>query len=47
MKNAVSRIAGLSTQVRRLETGYVRSYALTMLGGVLLVGGVLSLSQLG
>ncbi len=39
--------SGLSTQVRRLETGYVRSYALTMVGGVLLVGVVLILSQLG
>ena len=45
--SSAEAFAGLSTQVRRLETGYVRSYALTMLGGVLLVGVVLILSQLG
>ncbi|MFV0451519.1 MAG: NADH-quinone oxidoreductase subunit L [Propioniciclava sp.] len=40
-------MAGLSTQVRRLQTGYVRNYALTMLLGVVAVGIVLILSQLG
>ncbi|MBK8461689.1 MAG: NADH-quinone oxidoreductase subunit L [Nigerium sp.] len=45
--SSADAFAGLSTQVRRLETGYVRSYALTMLGGVLFVGVVLILSQLG
>ncbi|MFT3875696.1 MAG: NADH-quinone oxidoreductase subunit L [Propioniciclava sp.] len=45
--SSADAFAGLSTQVRRLETGYVRSYALTMLGGVLLVGVVAILSQLG
>ena len=39
--------AGLSTQLRRVQTGYVRSYALTMLVGVVAVGAVLILSQLG
>lgn len=39
--------AGLSTQVRRLQTGYARSYALTMVFGVLFVGAVVILSQLG
>ena len=39
--------AGLSTQTRRLQTGYARSYALTMVVGVLLVGAVLILNQLG
>ncbi|MFP5417240.1 MAG: NADH-quinone oxidoreductase subunit L [Actinomycetes bacterium] len=38
--------AGLSTQVRRLQTGYARSYALIMVVGVLLVGAVLILGQL-
>ncbi|MDN5570945.1 MAG: NADH-quinone oxidoreductase subunit L [Propionibacteriaceae bacterium] len=38
---------GLSTQVRRLQSGYARSYALTMLLGVIAVGVVLILSQLG
>ncbi|MCC6498253.1 MAG: NADH-quinone oxidoreductase subunit L [Propionibacteriaceae bacterium] len=39
--------AGLSTQTRRLQTGQVRTYALTMTVGALLVGVVLILSQLG
>lgn len=30
-------IGGLGTQLRRAQTGYVRSYALSLLGGVLLV----------
>ena len=38
---------GLSTQVRRLQTGYARSYALTMVFGALVVGAVLILTQLG
>ena len=38
---------GLSTQVRRLQSGYLRSYALTMLLGVLAVGVVLILGLLG
>jgi len=39
--------AGLSTQVRRFQSGYARSYALTMMVGVLLVGAVVILAQLG
>ena len=38
---------GLSTQLRRLQTGYARSYALTMVAGAILVGLVLILSHLG
>ncbi|HHU37875.1 MAG TPA: NADH-quinone oxidoreductase subunit L [Propionibacterium sp.] len=38
---------GLSTQMRRLQTGYARSYALTMVFGALVVGAVLILTQLG
>jgi NADH-quinone oxidoreductase subunit L len=30
-------IGGTSTQARRAQTGYVRSYALAILGGALLV----------
>ncbi len=39
--------AGLSSQLRRLQTGYTRNYALTMLLGVIVVGAVLILGQLG
>ncbi len=39
--------AGLSAQTRRLQTGQVRTYALTTTVGALLVGVVLILSQLG
>ncbi len=39
--------SGLSAQARRLQTGQVRSYALTMTAGALLVGAVMILSQLG
>ena len=38
---------GLSQLVRRMQTGYARSYALTMVMGVILVGAVLILGQLG
>ncbi len=42
-----SVFTGLSTQTRRLQTGQVRAYALTMMIGVLLVGAVMILTQLG
>lgn len=38
---------GVSTQLRKMQTGYTRSYALTMVAGVVLVGVVLILSLLG
>ena len=38
--------SGLSSQARRLQTGQVRAYALTMTIGVVLVGAVLILTQL-
>jgi len=38
---------GLSNQVRKLQTGHVRTYALTMAFGVVLVGVIMILSQLG
>ena len=42
-----SMFQGLSAEGRRLQTGQVRSYALTMMAGVVLVGVVMILSQLG
>jgi NADH-quinone oxidoreductase subunit L len=39
-------IGGLSARMRRWQTGYVRSYALTMLLGVVVVGAVLALGVL-
>ena len=39
-------IGGLSARMRRWQTGYVRSYALTMLLGVVLLGAVLALGSL-
>jgi NADH-quinone oxidoreductase subunit L len=40
-------IGGTSGRVRRLQTGFVRSYALTMLGGATLLLGALMLVRLG
>ena len=40
-------VSGLSSQTRRLQTGQVRTYALTMTIGVLAVGVVMILTQLG
>ncbi len=39
-------VAGVAGQLRKIQTGYVRTYVLTMVGGVLLVGLVLILGQL-
>jgi NADH-quinone oxidoreductase subunit L len=39
-------IGGLSARMRRWQTGYVRSYALTMLLGVVVLGAVLALGVL-
>ncbi|ROR53988.1 NADH dehydrogenase subunit L [Luteococcus japonicus] len=39
-------LGGLSTVVRKLQNGYVRSYALTMVAGAILVGLALILGQL-
>ena len=38
-------VGGLSSRLRRLQTGYVRSYALTMLTGVVAVLGALWVIQ--
>ena len=40
-------VAGLSTRLRRWQSGLVRSYALTMVIGVVIVGAVLVLGRLG
>ena len=40
-------IGGLSGRMRRTQTGFVRSYALTMLGGVVLLAGALLLVRIG
>ena len=37
VENGALGVAALGGQLRRLQTGYVRSYALSVLGGVLLV----------
>ncbi|MFT4111071.1 NADH-quinone oxidoreductase subunit L [Propionicimonas sp.] len=44
---SASMMTGLSSQTRRLQTGQVRTYALTMTIGVLAVGAVMILTQLG
>ena len=38
-------IGGMSSRLRRLQTGYARSYALTMLTGVVTVLGALWVIQ--
>jgi NADH-quinone oxidoreductase subunit L len=40
-------IAGLSARLRRWQTGFVRSYALTMIAGAFLIGFVVVLGRLG
>ncbi|MDN5726251.1 MAG: NADH-quinone oxidoreductase subunit L, partial [Propionibacteriales bacterium] len=40
-------VGGLSVQLRKLQNGFVRSYALMMVVGTALLGAVLVLSQLG
>lgn len=46
VNGTAATVGGLSTQLRRLQTGYVRSYALTMVVGAALVGVVLILGRL-
>ncbi|WP_394275466.1 NADH-quinone oxidoreductase subunit L [Luteococcus sp.] len=43
---SATALGGLSTAVRKLQNGYVRSYALTMVAGAVLVGCALILGQL-
>ena len=40
-------IGGLSGRMRRTQTGFVRSYALSMLGGAVLIAGALLLVRIG
>ena len=42
-----SVIAGLSARLRRVQNGFVRSYALTMMAGAAIVGAVIVLGRLG
>jgi NADH-quinone oxidoreductase subunit L len=46
VNGTAATFGGLSTQLRRLQTGYVRSYALTMVAGAALVGVVLILGRM-
>ncbi len=46
VNGTAATFGGLSSQIRRLQTGYVRSYALMMVAGAVLVGAVLILGQL-
>jgi len=47
VNGAAGLLAKLSTQTRRLQTGQIRTYALTMALGVVGIGVVMILSQLG
>ena len=47
VNGTATAIGGLSTQLRRVQNGFVRTYALTMVVGVALVGVVLVLGRLG
>jgi NADH-quinone oxidoreductase subunit L len=46
VSGVAAAIGGLSARARRLQNGYVRSYALTMLGGAVLIALVLLLVRL-
>ncbi|WP_462185662.1 MULTISPECIES: NADH-quinone oxidoreductase subunit L [unclassified Frankia] len=47
VRSSAAAIGGLSGRMRRLQTGFVRSYALSMLGGAVLVVGALLLVRAG
>ncbi|MEE9965775.1 MAG: NADH-quinone oxidoreductase subunit L [Propionicimonas sp.] len=47
VNGSATLVGKLSTQTRRLQTGQIRTYALTMSLGVVMVGVVMILSQLG
>jgi NADH-quinone oxidoreductase subunit L len=40
-------VGGLSGRMRRTQTGFVRSYALSMLGGVVALAGAFLLLRIG
>lgn len=46
VRNAGGVLGGISSIVRRVQNGHVRTYALTMVLGTLLVAGVLALGQM-
>jgi len=46
VNGAAAFIGGLSGRVRRVQTGFVRSYALGMLGGAVILVGALLLVRL-
>ena len=46
VRGSAGLFGGLSTAMRRLQNGYVRSYALTMIAGVLLLAAAFYLGQL-
>ncbi|HEV2930844.1 MAG TPA: NADH-quinone oxidoreductase subunit L, partial [Propionibacteriaceae bacterium] len=47
VNGTATAISGLSGRLRRLQNGFVRSYALTMTAGAAVVGAVLVLGRLG
>jgi NADH-quinone oxidoreductase subunit L len=47
VRGLAAGIGGLSGRMRRTQTGYVRSYALSMLGGAVLIAGALLLVRIG
>jgi NADH-quinone oxidoreductase subunit L len=47
VRGLAALVGGLSGRARRLQTGFVRSYALSMLGGAVLVAGALMLAKVG
>ncbi|CAI7975609.1 NADH-quinone oxidoreductase subunit L [Frankia sp. Hr75.2] len=47
VRGSAAAVGGLSGRLRRTQTGFVRSYALSMLGGTVLVVGALLLTRAG
>jgi len=47
VRGLAAGIGGLSGRMRRTQTGFVRSYALSMLGGAVLIAGALLLVRMG
>ena len=47
VNGTATAIGGLSGRLRRVQNGFVRSYALTMVAGAAVVGAVLVLGRLG
>jgi NADH-quinone oxidoreductase subunit L len=47
VRGLAALIGGLSGRMRRLQTGFVRSYALSMLGGAVVIAGALLLTKVG